>query len=67
MAIPTAIPEVPFARRLGYLEGSTGLPVTTVPDPELCVVKGLQKIILTKGYYKKLTYSMLDENYRWLR
>ena len=50
-----------------YLEGSTGLPVTTVPDPELCVVKGLQKIILTKGYYKKLTYSMLDENYRWLR
>lgn len=50
-----------------YLEGSTGLPVTTVPDPELCVVKGLQKIILTKGYYKKLTCSMLDENYRWLR
>ena len=42
-------------------------PVTTVADPELCVVKGLQKIILTKGYYKKLTYSMLDENYRWLR
>lgn len=50
-----------------YLEGSIGLPVTTVSDPELCVVKGLQKIILTKGYYKKLTYSMLDENYRWLR
>ena len=50
-----------------YLEGSIGLPVTTVADPELCVVKGLQKIILTKGYYKKLTYSMLDENYRWLR
>ena len=50
-----------------YLEGSIGLPVTTFSDPELCVVKGLQKIILTKGYYKKLTYSMLDENYRWLR
>ena len=50
-----------------YLEESIGLPVTTVPDPELCAVKGLQKIILSKAYYKKLTYSMLDEDYRWLR
>lgn len=50
-----------------YLEGSIGLPVMTVSKPELCVVKGLQKIILHKAYYKKLTYSMLDENYRWLR
>ena len=44
-----------------------GLPVTTVDEPELCAVKGLQKIILDKEYYKKLTYSMLDEDYRWLR
>ncbi len=50
-----------------YLEESIGLPVMTVPDPELCAVKGLEKIILTKAYYKKLTYSMLDEDYRWLR
>lgn len=50
-----------------YLEGSIGLPLMTVPNPELCAVKGLQKIILHKAYYKKLTYSMLDENYRWLR
>ena len=50
-----------------YLEESIGLPVTTVPDPELCAVKGLQKIILSKAYYIKLTYSMLDEDYRWLR
>lgn len=50
-----------------YLEGSIGLAVMTVPNPELCAVKGLQKIILHKAYYKKLTYSMLDENYRWLR
>ena len=50
-----------------YLEGSIGLPVMTVPNPELCAFKGLQKIILHKAYYKKLTYSMLDENYRWLR
>lgn len=50
-----------------YLEGSIGLPVMTVPNPELCAVKGLQKIILHKAYYKKLTYSMLDENYRWIK
>ena len=35
-----------------YLEESIGLPVTTVPDPELCAVKGLQKIILSKAYFK---------------
>ena len=50
-----------------YLEESIGLPVMTVPDPELCAVKGLQKIILDKTYYRRLTYSMLDEDYRWLR
>ena len=50
-----------------YLEESTGLPVSTVPEPELCVVKGLQKIIQDKAYYRRLTYSMLNEDYRWLR
>ena len=50
-----------------YLEESIGLPVRTVSDPELSPVKGLQKLILNKTYYKKLTYSMLDEDYRWLR
>ncbi len=50
-----------------YLEESIGLPVLTAPDPELCVVKGLRKIISDRGYYKRLTYSMLDEDYRWLR
>lgn len=49
-----------------YLEESTGLKVTTVSNPELCAVTGLKKIILNKDY-KKLTYSMLDEDYRWLR
>ena len=48
-----------------YLEESIGLPVRTVSDPELSPVKGLQKIILNKTYYRKLTYSMLDEDYRW--
>lgn len=49
-----------------YLEESTGLKVTTIPEPELCAVSGLKKMILNKEY-KKLTYSMLDEDYRWLR
>ena len=26
-----------------------------------------QKIVLNKTLYKKLSYSMLDEDYRWLR
>ncbi len=38
-----------------------------IPDqPELCVVKGLKEMI-DNPKYKKLTYSMADENYRWLR
>ena len=49
-----------------YREESTGLKVTTIPEPELCAVSGLKKMILNKEY-KKLTYSMLDEDYRWLR
>ena len=50
-----------------YLMESIGLPVLTVHEPELCVVKGLRKIISDRSYYKRLTYSMLDEDYRWLR
>lgn len=50
-----------------YLQESTGLRVTTVSNPELCAVSGLQRIIQNKEDYKRLTYSMLDEDYRWLR
>lgn len=50
-----------------YLKESLGLPVMTVKEPELCVAKGLQKIILSKAYYNRFTYSILDENNRWLR
>lgn len=49
-----------------YLEESTGLPVRMSSNPELCAVEGLKKIILNKDF-QKLTYSMLDEDYRWLR
>ena len=50
-----------------YLEESIGLQVLTTEEPELCVVKGLRKIISDRSYYRRLTYSMLDEDYRWLR
>ena len=50
-----------------YLRESTGLPVMTMEDPELCAVKGLQRILQDRAYYNRLTYSMMDEDYRWLR
>lgn len=49
-----------------YLQESTGLPVTKARQPELCAVRGLKTIIRNKAF-DKLTYSMLDEDYRWLR
>lgn len=49
-----------------YIEGSTGIKTNTVLEPEVCIAKGLKKIIQSKEL-KKLTYSMLDENYRWMR
>lgn len=49
-----------------YIEGTTGLHVTVAENPELCSVEGLRKIILSKEL-KKMAYSMLDENYRWMR
>ena len=50
-----------------YLEESTGLTVLTADEPEMCAVRGLKEIILDRGLYRQLTYSMLDEDYRWLR
>lgn len=35
-------------------------------QPEFCTVSGLKKMIQTKELMK-MTYSMLDENYRWMR
>lgn len=49
-----------------YLEEATGLQVHRAKDPELCAVRGLQNMISDKNY-RNLTYSMLDEDYRWLR
>ena len=47
--------------------GEHGASVRTIEQPELCAVRGLRKIISDKSYYKRLTYSMLGEDYRWLR
>ena len=49
-----------------YIEELTGIRVRTAIDPDICAVTGLKKIIMSKEL-KKLAYSMLDENYRWMR
>ena len=49
-----------------YIESYTGLKVNTLNNPEFCTVKGLKQIIQSKDL-KQLTYSMLDENYRWMK
>lgn len=50
-----------------YLRESTGLPVMTAEEPELCAVRGLRRILADQEHYRRLTYSMTDEDYRWLR
>ena len=49
-----------------YIEGATGYHVHTARRPDICAVEGLSRIIMSKDL-KKLTYSMLDENYRWMK
>ena len=50
----------------GYIEGATGLAVTVADSPDLGTVRGLKRIILSKEL-KQLTYTMLDQNYRWMK
>lgn len=49
-----------------YLEEMTGIRVRTAIEPATCAVTGLKQIIQSKEL-KRLAYSMLDENYRWMR
>lgn len=49
-----------------YIEGVTGIKAQAVKSPDICAVEGLKQIIQSKEL-RKLTYSMLDENYRWMR
>lgn len=49
-----------------YIEKSVGIKTRTAIEPDICAVTGLKKIIMSKDL-RKLAYSMLDENYRWMR
>lgn len=49
-----------------YVEEMVGITTRTALEPDACAVSGLKKIIMSKDL-RKLAYSMLDENYRWMR
>lgn len=49
-----------------YIEEETGIRARTAIEPDVCAVIGLKQIIGSKEL-KRLAYSMLDKNYRWLR
>lgn len=49
-----------------FIENSLGIKVHVAAEPEFCAANGLKKII-GSNELMKITYSMLDENYRWMR
>jgi len=49
-----------------YIEAMTGYQVHVAAKPDLCAVEGLRRMI-DSNELKQLSYSMLDENYRWIR
>lgn len=49
-----------------YIEKAVGIRTRTASEPDTCAVNGLKAIIMSKEL-SKLAYSMLDENYRWMR
>lgn len=49
-----------------YIEGMTSYPVRVAKRPDISAVEGLGRIIQSKEL-KKLSYSMLNEGYRWMR
>ncbi len=49
-----------------YIEDYIGLKVHVCSEPEMCAINGLKKIIETKDL-RQFAYSMLDENYGWMR
>ena len=38
----------------------------TALEPDTCAVNGLKRIIMSKDL-RKLTFSMIEDNYRWMR
>ena len=49
-----------------YIEEMIGIKCRTALEPDICSVSGLKKIMESKEL-RKLAYSMLEENYRWMR
>ena len=49
-----------------YIEGTTGYKVHTANRPEICAVEGLGRIISSREL-RKMAYSMMDDNVRWMR
>ena len=49
-----------------YVRETTGFRVRETRNPEFCAVSGLKQVIQSKNM-KKWAYSMLDNNYRWMR
>lgn len=49
-----------------YIEEMVGIKTRTSVDPDICAVSGLKKIIQSKEL-RKFAFSMIDENYRWMR
>lgn len=49
-----------------YIEEACGISVHIAPNPSTCAIRGIKEMIHSKEL-NKLTYSMLDDNYRWMR
>lgn len=49
-----------------YVEAHTGIKVRRAKDADINSVIGLEQIVISPEL-KKLSYSMLDETYRWMR
>lgn len=48
------------------IENALSIKVNRLEEPEICAVNGLKRIIESKQLMD-FTYSMLDDNYRWMR
>ena len=49
-----------------YIEQMVGIKSRTALEPGTCAVNGLKCIIMSKDL-RKLTFSMIEDNYRWMR
>ena len=49
-----------------YIEQMVGIKSRSALQPDICAVNGLKRIIMSKEL-KKLAFSMIEDNYRWMR